>query len=304
MSKKILITGGAGFIGSNLVLTLQEEFPENDYIMVDDFSCGVLENLKDFRGRIVRGDVASMDLRREFPGGIDVVFHQAAITDTTVQDKEKMFQANVKGFQNVFALAKTSGARFIYASSAAVYGASPSPMRVGEGENPLNVYGESKFEVDRMVRGGLAAYPGVIIGTRYFNVYGSHEAHKGKMASMIWQLYLQMKAGKRPRVFEFGEQKRDFVYVKDVVRANILALDVQKSGIVNIGTGKSRSFNEIIRVLNKAMGTNLEPEYFKNPYTAAYQENTEADLTEAKNLLGYTSQYDLESGILDYVTNV
>lgn len=300
MSKKILITGGAGFIGSNLALALQEQFPENSYAVVDDFSCGVPENLKEFRGRIVRGDVAAMDLRREFPDGVEAVFHQAAITDTTVQDKETMFGNNVGGFQNVFEFAKESRARLIYASSAAVYGASPSPMRVGEGEEPLNTYGASKLEVDRMVQEELVAYPGVIIGMRYFNVYGPREAHKGKMASMIWQLYLQMKAGKRPRVFDFGEQRRDFVYVKDVVTANLLALNATRSGIVNIGTGKSRSFNEIIAILNEVMGTDLEPEYFQNPYTRVYQDNTEADLAHARELLAFEPQYDLESGIRDY----
>ncbi len=304
-NKTVLITGGAGFIGSNLVLALQEHFPENEYIVLDNFFSGSEENLREFKGKVIKGDVAEKSSFRLLPSKVGVIFHQAAMTDTTVQDREKMFQANVRGFQNALGFAKESQAKLIYASSAAVYGAGPVPMRVGEGEEPLNPYGASKLEVDHIVTEEIALNPErVIIGMRYFNVYGPREAYKGKMASMVWQLYLQMKAGKRPRVFEFGEQRRDFVYVKDVALANILALHAQKSGIVNIGTGKSSSFNEIIRALNKAMGINLEPEYFKNPYTTAYQENTEADLTEARELLGYEPQYDLESGVHDYLETV
>jgi len=169
----------------------------------------------------------------------------------------------------------------------------------------LNVYGASKLKMDNMVREYLSTHPQAsIIGMRYFNVYGPREAHKGKMASMIWQLYLQMKEGKRPRVFEFGEQRRDFVYVKDVVQANLLALNATKSGIVNIGTGKSRSFNDIIAILNKVLGKDLKPEYFKNPYVAVYQEDTQADFTQAEEQLLHEPRYDLESGILDYLKDI
>lgn len=305
MKKKILITGGAGFIGSNLALALQEQFPENEYTIVDDFSCGVPENIKEFSGGLVRGNVVDVDVQRELPSGIDVIFHQAAITDTTLTDRQKMFEANVTGFQNILKLAEMSGARVIYASSAAVYGASPPPSRLGEGERPLNVYGESKLEMDEVAKEYLSARPEIpIIGMRYFNVYGPREAHKGKMASMIWQLYLQMKEGRRPCVFEFGEQRRDFVYVKDVVAANLLALQATKSGIVNVGTGESRSFKDIIAILNDVMGTTLEPEYFENPYAAFYQEHTEADLAQARELLAYEPQYTLEAGIRDYLKGI
>src|SRR2546430_5392618 len=125
-----------------------------------------------------------------------------------------------------------------------------------------------------------------IIGLRYFNVYGPREAHKGMPASMVYHLAQQMKTGERPRIFKHGEQKRDFVYVKDAVEGSIRALNAQTSGIYNLGTGEARSFNELVDVLNKCLGTSFQPDYIDNPH-AHYQNFTQADLTNARSALGY-----------------
>ena len=117
---------------------------------------------------------------------------------------------------------------------------------------------------------------------------------------MIYQLYLQMKANRRPRIFKWGEQKRDFVYVKDAVEATILAKDAPRSTVYNIGSGEARSFNEVIALLNKALGTDFEPEYFDCPYDF-YQEYTQADMTKIKEELGFVPKYNLEKGIQEYV---
>jgi ADP-L-glycero-D-manno-heptose 6-epimerase len=117
---------------------------------------------------------------------------------------------------------------------------------------------------------------------------------------MVYHLAQQMKAGKRPRIFKHGEQKRDFVYVKDAVEGSIRALDANTSGIYNLGTGQARSFNELIDVLNKCLGTNLQPEYFDNPH-AHYQNFTQADLTSARNGLRYEPRFSLEDGVRDYM---
>jgi ADP-L-glycero-D-manno-heptose 6-epimerase len=140
-----------------------------------------------------------------------------------------------------------------------------------------------------------------IVGVRYFNVYGPHEAHKGAAASMIFQLYQQMKAGKRPRVFKAGEHKRDFVYVKDVVEFTISALTAPRSAVYNCGSGHAFSFNEIIAELNKNLGTRLEPDYFENPYSF-YQPHTEADLSLSRKELNYNPQFPPPVGIADYVS--
>ena len=139
-----------------------------------------------------------------------------------------------------------------------------------------------------------------IVGLRYFNVYGPREAHKGVPASMILHLSRQMKEGKRPRIFKFGEQQRDFVYVKDIVQGTLRAMEAKESGIYNLGSGRPRSFNELIAILNKSLGTNFEPEYFDNPH-AHYQNLTEADLTNVRKALGYEPQFSIEDGVADYM---
>ena len=295
-NKKILITGGAGFIGSNLVKTLQEKYPDNKYYIIDNFSSGNADNLTGFKGEIIRANIAEIDLNKHFDT-LDVIFHQAAITDTTVFDEKRMLFNNVDGFKNVLNFALKCGAKLIYASSAAVYGHSSPPMLVGKNEVPANVYGLSKLKADNIARENFNNLH--IVGLRYFNVYGPGEKYKGKMANMIWQFYLQMREGKKPTVFGDGEQKRDEVYIKDVVNANLLALESKKSGIFNVGTGKATTFNEIIRNLNEVIGTNFKPEYIDNPYEH-YQENTEADLTETREFLRYSPEYDIKKGIKDY----
>lgn len=298
--KRILITGGAGFIGSNLALALQEEHPQNEYFVIDDFSSGDFDNLIGFRGEVMAGDISQIDLDYYFPQGLDIVFHQAAITDTTVTDQKLMMSKNVEGFRNVLRFALKYNTKLIYASSAAVYGHTKPPMRVEGNEEPSNIYGFSKLVVDNIARKHFEKLN--IIGLRYFNVYGPGEKYKGKMASMVWQLYLQMKEGKRPRIFKYGEQKRDQIYIKDVVKANLLALKVNRSGIFNVGTGKATTFNEIVQNLNEILRTNLEPEYLDNPYKH-YQEYTEADLVETKEILSYQPEYNIEKGIRDYFKN-
>jgi len=301
-NKKILITGGAGFIGSNLALTFQQKYPDNEYIVIDNFRSGNYTNLLGFKGDVIAEDVSQIDFKKYF-SKVDIIFHQAAITDTTVTNQREMIYQNVEGFRNVLQFTMKSKARLIYASSAAVYGQTSPPMKVGQNEFPSNSYGFSKLIIDNIARKHFRTYKdNVIIGLRYFNVYGSGEKYKGKMASMVWQLYLQMKEGKRPRIFKYGEQKRDQVYIKDVIQANLLALKAKQNAIVNIGSGKVTSFNDIIDVLNKVLVANSKPIYFNNPY-GYYQNYTEADLTEAKKILNYQPEYSIKTGIQDYFKN-
>jgi ADP-L-glycero-D-manno-heptose 6-epimerase len=138
-----------------------------------------------------------------------------------------------------------------------------------------------------------------IVGVRYFNVYGPGEAHKKAAASMIYQLYLQMKSGKRPRVFRAGEQKRDFVHVSDVVAGTLSALRAPPGGVYNLGSGQAFSFNEVIAELNRNLGTQLDPEYFENPH-GFYQPHTEADLTLSRNELMYSPKHTPAEGIASY----
>ncbi|MBI4439882.1 ADP-glyceromanno-heptose 6-epimerase [Candidatus Woesearchaeota archaeon] len=291
---KILVTGGAGFIGSNLALKL--ESLGHEVIVVDDFRGSKKENLKGFAGNVVYGDVAHFDFSAL--GKVDVIFHQAAITDTLIEDEKEMMDANVGGFRNVIFFAESCNAKLIYASSAGVYGNNAAPNKESDELNPLNAYARSKAEMDKIARNYDGSIP-LIVGLRYFNVYGPGESYKRHASSMAYQLAQQMKAGKRPRIFKFGEQKRDFIYVKDVVEANLSAMEAKKSCIVNIGTGKPESFNAMVKNLNEVLGKNLEPDYFDNPY-GFYQNLTCAEVSRAKEKIGFAAKYSLAAGIKDY----
>ena len=297
-----LITGGAGFIGSNLALELERRHPDIRVTIIDDFRSGDFGNLLGFRGELVAQDLALMDLHARFrPGEFQQIFHLASITDTTVSDPRQMIFTNVEGFRRVAEFAKPSRATLVFASSAAVYGICASGrMAEDRPVRPANVYGFSKALMENLARRYVATTPGFrMVGLRYFNVYGPREAHKGAAASMIYQLAAQIHAGKRPRVFKHGEQKRDFVYVTDAVEATLLAAGASQNGIYNVGSGRATSFNEIIALLNTAFGTDHEPDYFENPYSF-YQPHTEADLARSSVGLGYAPHYPIDRGIAEY----
>lgn len=298
---RILITGGAGFIGSNLALEIQKRFPNFKIVILDDFSCGTIENLKDFKGKIIKGSIEDESLIKSLKGeNFEIIFHQAALTDTTIEDRDKMMRINLEGFRNILNLARSTNSKVIYASSAGVYGNGPVPMKESQKLLPLNAYAESKVKADLLAMDFTKENNLKIIGLRYFNVYGPRERHKGKAASMIWQLYCQMRKGESPRVFKYGEQKRDFIYIKDCVEATIKAMELEESIILNVGTGEAVTFNRIIEILNKVLNTNLSPVYFDNPYDF-YQNSTLADTTLLEKILKFKARYSIEEGIFDYV---
>jgi ADP-L-glycero-D-manno-heptose 6-epimerase len=304
-SPRFIITGGAGFIGSNLTLALQEKFPDARLTVIDDFRSGDFKNLGGYCGDFVAENLANLDWREKFgepaAARFDAIFHLASITDTTLHDQFVQVHDNVESFRRILNFAQPTNTRIIYASSAATYGPATEASIESNGAAPANVYAFSKVIMDNIARRAAAESPGwIVVGLRYFNVYGPRETHKGVPASMIYHLSRQMKSGQRPRIFKHGEQKRDFVYVKDAVEGSMRALYAKTSGIYNLGTGQARSFNELIDVLNKCLGTNFQPDYFDNPH-AHYQNFTQADLTNARRALGYQPRFSLEEGVSDYM---
>jgi ADP-L-glycero-D-manno-heptose 6-epimerase len=298
----LLVTGGAGFIGSNLTLALQERFPGARLTVIDDFRSGDFKNLAGYSGDFVAQNLASLDWREQFgEEKFDAIFHLASITDTTLHDQFIQVHDNVGSFRRILNFARPARTRIIYASSAATYGPVTEASVESNGAAPANAYAFSKAIMDNLaIRAADESPDWIIIGLRYFNVYGPREAHKGVPASMVYHLARQMKAGQRPRIFKHGEQKRDFVYVKDAVEGSILALEASQSGIYNLGCGQARSFNELVDILNKCLGTKLPPDYIDNPH-AHYQNFTEADLDKVRSALGYQPQFPLEAGVRDYV---
>jgi ADP-L-glycero-D-manno-heptose 6-epimerase len=298
----LLVTGGAGFIGSNLVLGLQETFSHARLTVIDDFRSGDFKNLEGYHGDFIAHDLARLNWRDQFGDEkFDAIFHLASITDTTLHDQFVQVHDNVESFRRLLRFAQPTKTRVIYASSASTYGRARAASVESNGAAPANVYAFSKVILDNLARRAADENRDwIVIGLRYFNVYGPREAHKGVPASMIFHLANQMKAGQRPRIFKHGEQKRDFVYVKDIVQGSISALEATRSGIYNLGYGQARSFNELIDVLNRSLGTDFKPDYIENPHEH-YQNYTQADLTNVRGALGYQPQFSLETGVADYM---
>jgi ADP-L-glycero-D-manno-heptose 6-epimerase len=302
LAKNILITGGAGFIGSNLTLALQEKFPDARLTVIDDFRSGDFTNLAGYKGDFVASDMSRLNWIEQFGDQkFDSIFHMASITDTTDHDQFRQTHDNVESFRRLLNFARPNKSRIVYASSASTYGSVTGASSEGTEAAPKNIYAFSKVIMDNIARREAASSNDwIIVGVRFFNVYGPREGHKGVPASMIYHLSRQMTDGKRPRIFKYGEQKRDFVYVKDVVQGTLRAMEAKESGIYNLGSGQARSFNELIAVLNESLGTHYEPEYFDNPH-AHYQDYTKADLTNARKSLGYEPKFPLEEGVADYM---
>lgn len=294
---RTLVTGGAGFIGSHIAKSLAKA--RHDVVIVDNFSSGSWKNLIDFPGDVVTFDMADHPELLEKLGPFDLISHQAAITDTTVMDQHKMMHNNVEAFRHLLRLAEKWKSKIIWASSASIYGRNPAPNVEIQPPDPLNVYAYSKLVKEQMARRWTEQTHLRAVGLRYFNVYGPGEDHKGKFASMIHQLAKQMRAGKRPRIFTAGQQKRDFVYIDDVVAANLKAMESPASGVFNVGSGVGFSFNQVVQRLNEVLGTKLEPDYFENPYNFT-QDHTEANVLAAKNILAHTPAFDPPRGIAAY----
>ena len=291
---RILVTGGTGFIGSNLVLRLLEQGHE---IVITGHDAE--QTNPNFRGKYLQASLLGIDW--EAIGAVDLLFHQAAINDTTSLDEREMIRANATAAMELFRRVAEAGCRrIVYASSTAIYGDAPAPYREDAAARPLNPYARSKKELeDRASRFAQTNPQVTVVGLRYCNVYGPRENHKGPRASMIYQLAAQMRRG-NPRLFRYGEQKRDYLYVEDAVRANLLAAEARQSCIVNCGSGAAVPFNDLVGLLNRTLGVERKPEYIENPYAERYQSHTQCDMTLARQMLGFEPAFDVRKGIEAY----
>ena len=321
-----IVTGAAGFIGSNIVKALNDR-GEKNILAVDNLKradkfrnlvdCEIADYLdkEDFLDRLLAGD---------FDGDVRAIFHEGACSDTMETDGRYMMENNFRYSQDMLDWCLDQEVQFLYASSAATYGASPEFREERACEAPLNVYGYSKFLFDQIVRQRLPQAMSQVVGFRYFNVYGPRESHKGRMASVAFHHYNQFRADGKVRLFEGcdgyanGEQKRDFVYVGDVAKVNLYFLDhPEKSGIFNLGTGRAQSFNELAaanvnscRALSGAAKESLDAlrqqgfiEYipFPEALKGKSQSFTQADLS-CLRAAGYDAPFaSVEEGVAQYV---
>ncbi|WP_422649001.1 ADP-glyceromanno-heptose 6-epimerase [Cupriavidus sp. H18C1] len=320
----IIVTGAAGFVGSNLVKGLNER-GENNVIAVDNLTradkfhnlvdCEIADYLDktDFLDRFARGEF----------GKVRAIFHEGACSDTMETDGRYMMENNYRYTKALMEACLEQGVQFLYASSAATYGASQTFKEDREYEKPLNVYGYSKFLFDQLVRRTLPNAHSQIVGFRYFNVYGPREGHKGRMASVAFHNFNQFRADGTVKLFgEYGGygpggHSRDFVSVEDVVKVNLFFLDhPEKSGIFNLGTGRAQPFNDIATtVVNTLRGAEGKPpltldemeqegliEYIKFPdaLRGKYQCFTQSDVSRLRGA-GYTAPfYTVEEGVARY----
>ena len=263
------------------------------------------KNLIGFDGVVISGDINDKDLLNQLETSykFDYIFHEAAISDTTVSEQSLMIQTNVNAYEDLLKIAIKHNANMIYASSAATYGGSDT-FKVGY-EKPNNVYGFSKLMMDNLAKKYMKFCDISIVGLRYFNVYGEREFYKNKTASMVLQFGLQLLRGERAKLFEGSDKiKRDFIYIQDVIEANIKACEPKKSGIYNVGTGKARSFQDIVDILKRELKIEREDEYIPNPFIGQYQFFTEANIDDTKEFLGYEPKYELEDGIKSYIDEI
>lgn len=308
----IVVTGGAGFIGSNLVKSLNF-LGENNILVVDDLTDGhKFVNLagRDIADYMDKG--AFLNLIKQghtFNPAITHIFHLGACSTTTEWDGKMMMENNYEYSKVLLGYAMAREIPFIYASSGAVYGANTQFSVNPANEKPLNVYGYSKLLFDNYVRKLLPSAKSQIVGLRYFNVYGPHEQHKGSMASVAYHLYHQARKDGIIKLFGAyggygdGEQRRDFVWVEDVATINLwFKQHPQHSGIFNVGTGQSEPFNAIAKVLlNELPDVKLNYIPLPEHLHGCYQSFTEADISDLR-ALGCNHEFtDVTAGTLQYV---
>jgi ADP-L-glycero-D-manno-heptose 6-epimerase len=300
----IVITGGMGFIGSNLVLALNQA-GRQDLWVVDDLTEGVkFKNLQ-------TAEIEDYSHYEDFPDQLEsgaacpeAIFHLGACSDTMEWNGQRMMRQNFEYSKRLLAYCLAKKVPLIYASSASVYGLNTASQEIRKNESPLNLYAYSKILFDQVVRRSLPDAHSPVIGLRYFNVYGPREQHKGKMASVVLHFNEQLLATGKIKLFEGSETfRRDFIHVDDAVRINRWFLEhPEKSGIYNVGTGQSRSFTDLAQVVLDFHGRGaMEFVRFPSELAGHYQTFTQADLTQLR-AAGYADPFtDLNAGVRHYL---
>ncbi len=302
---KVLVTGGAGFIGSNLSAELVKD--GHEVIVFDNYLHGHDKNILSIRNKIqlVKGSILDYELLKKSSKGCDVIFNQAAAPSSPMfmNDLKSCTQINVEGFVNVLNATRANNIkRVVYASTSSVYGNNKPPLLEDMQLQPVNFYSTTKLLNEHYAILFSKEYDIETVGFRYFSVYGPHEEYKGHdgvYANLVSQFLWAIRKDTPPVLYGDGSQSRDFTYVKDICQANILAMTSKKrllGEVFNVGSGTEVSFTALVDIINKLLGKKIKPKYIKMPvknYIAAQS----VDITKIKRVLGYKPQYTLESGI-------
>lgn len=294
---KILITGGAGFIGSNLVHEMVEE--ENEVIVVDNLSTGSLDNLSDIMNKIKFLKVSCSEvLKIKELEGLDGIYHYGIPSTTQLyRDNRYLVGYAVNEFTEILELAKRENCKVIYASSSSVYNGNTPPFHENMTVHVKDFYTEARYLMERMAKIYYDFYGVKSIGFRFFSVYGPREEAKKTFANLISQFMWDLKAGRSPLIYGDGTQTRDFTFVDDINKGFRLGMkDEIDCDVFNLGTGDCYSLNELVDILNEILETNIKPTYKENPIQN-YVEATLADTSKAKKHINFEATVSLEDGI-------
>jgi len=294
---KYLVTGGAGFIGSNLVEKLIEK--RKKVIVLDNLSTGSLKNLSSIKDKIelIVAPVMKV-LKIKKIKKLDGIFHLGIPSTTPLYRKNPLLVGeSVNEFIKVLELAKREKAKLIFVSSSSIYNGNKTPFKEDFPILAKDFYTEARYLMERLAKVYYDFYGVKSIGFRLFSVYGPREEAKKDFANLVSQFLWKMKKGKSPVIYGDGRQTRDFIYVEDVVRGLIMAMKSNIDfDIFNLGTGKSYNLNQLIKILDKIFGKNIKPIYIKNPIKN-YVQDTLADVKKAKKKLGFEAKISLKEGI-------
>jgi UDP-N-acetylglucosamine/UDP-N-acetyl-alpha-D-glucosaminouronate 4-epimerase len=301
MSRRVLVTGGGGFIGSNLARRLLEQ--GDDVRVLDNFSTGNRRNLADIADEIeiVEGELRSYERVHNATRGVEVVFHQGALPSVprSVQDPLTTGAVNVEGTLNVLLAARDEGVRrVIYASSSSVYGNTGTLPRVEtQFPDPISPYAVAKLAAERYCVSFARVYGLSTVTLRYFNVFGPRQDPTSQYAAVVPRFIAAVEAGEAVPIYGDGEQSRDFTYVENVVDANVRAADAPEASgnVINVATGEPRSVNALADTIGEVLGKPVEKEYLP-PRTGDVRDSW-ADVAEARRLLGWEPQVGLEEGL-------
>ncbi len=298
MSEKFVITGGAGFIGSNLAERLSKD---NDVLVIDDLSTGKMENLRSLDVGFLKGSIADLKLLKEAFAGATCVFHQAAIASVkkSVEDPARTNAVGIDGTLNVLIAARDAGVRrVVQASSAAVYGSSLQlPKKEDMLPEPMSPYAVSKLAAEHYARVFQELYGLKTVSLRYFNVFGPKQDPSSEYSGVISRFISALLNGEQPVIYGDGEQTRDFVFVADVVSANILA-SRGTPGVYNIACAKSISLNTLVKVIGKVLAKEVRPGY--ESAREGDIKHSLADISRAEGM-GYHPKYDLEEALIETI---
>lgn len=297
---KVLVTGGAGFIGSHITKKMVDK--GYNVIVLDNFHLGKEDNLEEVKDNIEIVSADVVDIFKTNIGKVDFIFNEGVYSSSLMyKQNPSLVSKTIEGAVALFEFAYKYDTPIAFASSSSIYNGLPTPHREDSIPKVTDYYTEARIAIERLAKLYNKLKKVKSVSLRYFSVYGPKEEHKGKFANVVSQFLWRMMRDESPIIFGDGTQTRDFIYVDDVVEANLLAMEKLLEEeisyeIINVGTGKSKNFNEVVSILNKTLKKDIKPVYVENPIEN-YVMHTLADTTKAEKLLGFKAKVEFEDGV-------